>query len=523
MNSPAAAALFINLFPIRLPENRVSHQPQQIMALTMRRTIIPARFASTFACACREILRHRWFVGSTLALSAFAFAWIVTQGSFHFGAREPFGDFYDYQAVSLLHGRLDVPEEAIGGEAFVVGGKLYGYFGPTPALLRVPFVLLNVAFGRLSRGFMLVFFVGTVAASYLLLRHTVKLTRGPDAVPSPCSIVLFLSGAGIGSSFFFLGSRAYTYHEAILGGAMFALFACWCALRHLATPAGRWWLGSLAFGLASLHTRPPAGLFALTFLACVALLLDRREPRARIRRPLFLAVGCVAGVLTFNGLSYLKFKTFDGAPLHLSRPYDAARLAKIEGKSFHLSNLPFNFYTYLVRPNFRIESHFPWLYLGAGVPGHFFPAAKTDLADETLAFPYAMPGLFALATVACAWAWATRSAARASIAVVWLAVAPMTLALFTAVATAERYTADFCPFFICAAAFGLAALESAAPRWRAALLLTFGAATLWACLLGVAMALHYQRDSVWGVPDDVRRDYQHLRQRIDRSFGKRSS
>ena len=103
MNSPAAAALFINLFPIRLPENRVSHQPQQIMALTMRRTIIPARFASTFACACREILRHRWFVGSTLALSAFAFAWIVTQGSFHFGAREPFGDFYDYQAVSLLH------------------------------------------------------------------------------------------------------------------------------------------------------------------------------------------------------------------------------------------------------------------------------------------------------------------------------------------------------------------------------------------------------------------------------------
>jgi hypothetical protein len=55
-------------------------------------------------------------------------------------------------------------------------------------LLRVPFVLFDVAFGRLTRGFMLVFFLGTVVASYLLLRHAVKLSRGPDAVPSPCAI-----------------------------------------------------------------------------------------------------------------------------------------------------------------------------------------------------------------------------------------------------------------------------------------------------------------------------------------------
>ena len=478
----------------------------------------PPALASAFTSASRAIARHRWFAG-LLVLSAVAFAGLVTQGSFQFDVREPFGDFYDYQAMSLLQGRLDVPEEAVGGEAFVAGGKLYGYFGPTPALLRIPFVIFDVAFGRLARGFMLAYFVGALVASYLILRHTTKLLGGSDAAPSPWAVVLFLGGAGLGSSLFFLGSRAYTYHEAILCGAMFALFSCWCALRHLAAPAGRWWLGALACGLLSLHARPPTGLFALTFLGGVAVAIFLRDRRAGLRRPVLLAIASTVAVLTFNGLAYLKFKTFDGAPLRLSRPYDAARLAKIDGRSFHLSNLPFNSYTYLVRPNFRVERHFPWLYLGSGVPGHFFPAAKTDLADETLAFPCAMPGFFALATIACAWAFARRPAARRSAAIIWLAAAPMTLAMFAAVATAERYTADFCPFLICAAALGLAALDSAAPRWRAAGLGALGATTLWACLLGAAMALHYQRDSAWGVPEDVRANYQEMQRRVDAFFG----
>jgi hypothetical protein len=36
--------------------------------------------------------------------------------------------FYDAQAQSLLHGRIDVPPEAIATEAFMRNGKAYGYF-----------------------------------------------------------------------------------------------------------------------------------------------------------------------------------------------------------------------------------------------------------------------------------------------------------------------------------------------------------------------------------------------------------
>lgn len=450
-------------------------------------------------------------------LSAAAFGWIVTEGTFHFRGREEFTCFYDFQAASLLQGHLDVPEDAIGREAFVVDGKLYGYFGLTPALLRLPFVIFDAAFLRLARSFMLLWFVGALAAAYLLLREAVKIIRGSAAVPATWTIVLFLGGAGLGSSLFFLGSRAYTYHEAILCGAAFALFTCWCALKHLAAPAGRWWLGALGCGLLALHARPPGGLFALTFLGCVALAIALRT--RSLRRPFILAAGCALGVFSFNGMSYLKFKTFDGAPLRLSRPYDAARLANIDGKSFHASNLPFNFYTYLVRPNFHVEPRFPWLYLGSPEPGHYFPHAKIDLAEECLALPFAMPGLFALATLGGMWACMKSPAARLPLALGWAGVAPMTLAMFAAVATAHRYTGDFCPILIYGAAFGLAAIECATPRWRAACLALLGLATLWACLLTAAMTLHYQRDSVWGVPENIRQDYRQLRQRIDAFFG----
>ena len=65
---------------------------------------------------------------------------------------------------------------------------------------------------------------------------------------------------------------------------------------------------------------------------------------------------------------------------------------------------------------------------------------------------------------------------------------------------------------------GLATYVSRPRRGRAAGCVALSAATLWACLLSAAMALHYQRDSVWGVPEEVRQNYQRLRHRVDVFF-----
>jgi hypothetical protein len=480
----------------------------------------------------RALGPHRWFIGAATA-ATFCYLWIVTGGTLKLNQAEVFGSFYDYQAASLLQGRLDVPEDAIGGEAFESRGRLYGYFGPTPALLRMPFVLSGFAFGKLSRAFMVGYFVACLLASYRLLRHALQSGRDPnapqdDAAPHPFATVTLVASVGLGSTIFFLGSRGFIFHEAILGGVAFALWSSWYALRHLAEPARRWWIGAAVCGVLSIHCRPPTGLFALTLLGCVSVILGVRDCRrnawrlpASLRRHVGIAVLCGLGVLSVNGLAWLKFRDFDAAPLRLSRPYTGqpGRLERIDGKSFHVANLPFNFDTYILRPNFRIERGFPWIYLGSKKPRRDFPKAKIDLPDFTLGLPYAMPSLFFLATFGCGGAMIFLPRTRLSIVAVWAAVLPMSLALFAAVATAQRYTGDFCPFLVCAATFGLAAVELAAPSWRRLFRVLVALLTLCAVAVTVALTLHYQGETLWGVPETTRWNYQNLRRRVDGFFG----
>ncbi len=478
---------------------------------------------------------HRWFGGCALLLSL-GYAWLVTLGTFEFNYAEVFGSFYDYQARSFLQGRLDVPEEAIGGEAFEVGGKLYGYFGPTPALFRLPFVATGVAFAKLSRAFMLAWFAASLLAAYLLLRHATRVLRAGVAdrprEPSRFAVTVLVASVGAGSTLFFLGSRGLIFHEAILAGIAFALWSAWCALRHLHTPARRWWVGALVCGVLSLHARPPTGLFALALLGAVVVLLAVRDGRAALAaagrfvlpsglaRHVAVGVLCCLALLSLNGLAYLKFGTFDPAPLRLSRPYaNPARLDYIEGRSFHAANLPSNFYTYVLRPNFHLERGFPWIYLESRTPARDFPRARIDLPDRTLALPWAMPSLFLLATLGASAAFVALPAGRTALGALAFAATPMTVALLAAIATAQRYTGDFCPPLIAAAAFGLAAAECAPRPARTLCRATLALLAAAAIAVNVAITLQYQGDYLWGVPEETQRDYRLLRQRVDRFFG----
>jgi hypothetical protein len=227
----------------------------------------------------------------------------------------------------------------------------------------------------------------------------------------------------------------------------------------------------------------------------------------------------VAGALTFNAQAYLKFGTFDGAPLALNRGYNAERLAVIDGKNMHVANIPFNFYSYVWYPNLRLEPTFPWIFLGADGPRREFPAAKMDLPDATLAMPYSMPALFALATVGAAIVAWRRREARGALAVTWFAVAAPALILLTAIATAHRYTGDFCPFLIVAGVWALAAMDGWRSPGRSVGLGMLAIAALWSVLLTLAFTLHYQRAVVWGVPQEPRKAYQQWQERFTAGWG----
>src|SRR5215813_1322931 len=111
-------------------------------------------------------IRPDWPVAVLLLI---ILAWVITDGDWNlFPAAKSYEEYYDGQAQSLLHGRIDVPMQSILAERFERNGKYYGYFGPTPALPRIVLNLLMPSmYGRWSRLSML---LGSVFAMAMVLR-----------------------------------------------------------------------------------------------------------------------------------------------------------------------------------------------------------------------------------------------------------------------------------------------------------------------------------------------------------------
>jgi len=95
----------------------------------------------------------------------------------------------------------------------------------------------------------------------------------------------------------------------------------------------------------------------------------------------------------------------------------------------------------------------------------------------------------------------------------------MAAALLAAIAQSHRYTADFVPFLIAAAAFGLAGsdiLTTTARRWW--LGLTF-VLTPVAVAITLAVTVHYQGEGVWGVSEEIKARYLAMRRWSDHVLG----
>lgn len=477
-------------------------------------------------------LRRRWRVRTRaphrtflimLLICGWVFSWHVTQGGLRFIYPDSFGSFYDQQAASLLQGRLDVPESAISGEAFVVKGKFYGYYGVTPALLRIPLVTFDALVGQVTRVYLLGYYLLALAAAYGLLCHGTRLVAGKGAWPSSWAVVLLLGATGLGSTFLFLGSRAYVYHEAILAGAAFALLTTLSVLRWLETGRRKWAAWALVAGLLALHARPTPGLFALGLLgaaSCWRLWLGRGS--GGWREPLWWAVGAGCGLMTFSGLSYLKFGTFDGSPFRYAVQYTPERRARFEDRNFHLSNLRHNTDVYLFSADLAVSQRFPYFRFGGAGPGGTYPGMRIDLEEPAVSLPVAMPALFLLATAVGLWAVLAVPGLRVPLALLAVAMAPMALALCTAIVTSHRYTGDFCPWLIAGAALALAAIDAEASRWRGVVLSLAAALVLWGMAVNSGLAFQFRGEMVWGLSDSDRQRYGELRDRVDRFFGIKS-
>src|SRR5438045_676114 len=167
----------------------------------------------------------------TLLLSGLLWLFTTTGGGQIF-VKEVLGGAYDSQAEHFLRGNVDVDLEAIGHEAMIVNGKVRMYFGPFPALLRIPLnFVCPPGHGKWSRisgfcaGIIALFaFAGLVR---LALQSSPLSSRARNWLGNACMI-----GFALGSPLLLLLGNLSIYDEAIIWGlglSFGAVFFAFCS------------------------------------------------------------------------------------------------------------------------------------------------------------------------------------------------------------------------------------------------------------------------------------------------------
>jgi len=330
-------------------------------------------------------------------------------------------------------------------------GKLYLYFGVTPALLLFwPYAALTGHY-LLHRGAAAIFCAGAFLAAAVLLR-SIQRRHFPEAragVLAGCALAL-----GLATGMPILLARADVYEVAIAGGAMgifLSLAALWRALQQPGS-AGSWLAAaSTAYGVA-VASRP-------SLLPGAAILLipvfwgEGRRDRRWLRN-----LGCAAGPLILIGLGLLVYndRRF-GAPLEFGQRYQLAGSRQDAGHLYSPRFLWFNFRVYFLEPG-RWTRSFPFV---GGSSSPSLPAGHRPVEDP---FGVLVDIPLAWLALAAPLAWRGRPPAERAvlrsfvIAIAWLCGSAV-LVLGLLDGNCSRYEVDFLPELILLAVLGVLGLE----------------------------------------------------------------
>jgi hypothetical protein len=393
--------------------------------------------------------RFGWSCAAATALSAFVFVWLLTDESFNLFRSLPFSNFYDIQARALLHGHWNVPPAPLWIEGFRIGGRTYMYYGPVPALLRIPVLLFTHRFdGRLSELSMLLAFIVALVAVSRLSWKVRLIFRGNGEVGWTEALLAgaWTAAIGLGSVLVFLGSDLRVYYEAELWGAALALCA-FDAIVGLAMRPTRWRVVAAGgFTTLAMMTRGSVGAGPLAALGLVAVVhgvvalarrLDGRsesrwsrwshrlvEPRLGASasdlvggrwqwlrglpdrtRFASLVVAVLVPAASYVTVNEIKFRTLISIPFtHQSfeahNPARQAVLAANHGSLFGLEYIPTSLLAYLRPDALRFTRLFPFVAFPgpATVIGH----VAYDTRDFASSVTTTMPLLFIAALVGLA-------------------------------------------------------------------------------------------------------------------------
>jgi hypothetical protein len=376
--------------------------------------------------------RRRYATGSIVGsgLAVAVFCWMITAGTWDFFQTGLYTDFYDAQARALLAGHWSMSPNVLLIEGIVEHGKTYMYYGPVPAIIRMPVLLFTHRLdGRLTQPSMLLAYVLALVFTGRLGWKIRQLVAGDRAVSRAETLLVALLTVmiGIGSNLFFLASDPIIYHEAEIWGAAFAIGAFDFLLAFLMRHRVRSAVVAGAFATLSILSRGSVGAGPVMALATTAFVwlvasVPHRRPGHRRNRNLqgrlasFLGlnepdatpwttvalIACVlVPVISYAAINEAKFGTLFSLPLNKQvetaiSAHRRATLAANGGSLFGLKFIPTALLAYLRPDALRVTRLFPWLMFPppATVVGH----VRYDDLDWASSIPSTMP-LLALASV----------------------------------------------------------------------------------------------------------------------------
>jgi hypothetical protein len=468
------------------------------------------------AAGARRRLRRASAIGGLLATPVFY--WMVNAGRLNPFRTERFGNFYDIQAHSLLDFRWDVPAKEVAFEGFLIHGKTYLYFGPVPALLRMPVLALTDSLdGRLTQVSMLAAFVVALVFLTRLSWRIRGLVRGDAPVTrlELCAVGGYVFLIATGSVLLFLASRAFVYHETELWGAALALAAYDAILGFLAEPSRKWILLAGLWSSAAFLTRATVGAGPVIALGILLAVIVLRRLSARLGAPArllavpddavtdrmigWLLAAVAIPIVLYAYVNYSRFGTLFSLPndKQIYTQFNPARqraLADNGGTLFGLKFMPTQLLQFLRPDALRFDSLFPWIAFPG--PATVLGGVTFDTRDWASSITASMPALTVLGLGGLVVV--VRRAGAAAVRIPLAGAVAGGLLTLTIAFVANRYMSDMLPAIVLTSLVGLHALlglVARAPRatWTRVLgvgIVVLAVASLW---INFALTISYQR------------------------------
>ncbi len=378
-------------------------------------------------------------------------------------------NFFDVQGRAFLDGELHVPRGSLGIEGFIQRGHEYMYFGPFPALLRLPVLVTTDEFdGKLTvLSMALAFLVFVIVTTRLLwlVRDMMRPGKPLGRVEAVTIAIVLVACLG-GTSLTFNAALPWVYHDVYAWSVALVTGSVYWMIRVVREPGRRPLAWLAVFATATVLTRTTGG-WAVCIGAFVAgvWLLSGRLGAERRRRGL-IVVACAAGALSVGvAVNWLKFRHPFMFPLEdqVWTRFSPHRREALEVNGGSITGPQF-FQTALVnyfRPDgIRFVDYFPWITLPAE-PARAYGGAFIDQSYRTGSVTSFMPLQLVLTAIAALAVLRPRAGLDRRI----LRLALLTTVLVTGGVMAYgylayRYTCEFVPALVLGSIIGVCALNN---------------------------------------------------------------